>query len=178
MATVNLDPDFKEFLRSLTCAGVRFLVLGGYAVIHYGYGRVTGDLDVWIAIDPDNAGRVSLALQSFGGFPSSAVKPSIFTKRGKIFVFGRKPLRIDILTAPSGVEFDDCYARRLEVDWDGVTVPLIALKDLRVNKQSSGRHKDLADLSHLPATWPPEAPSPKRRRPRRKDEHRDPRSDH
>jgi hypothetical protein len=67
MAKVDLFPDFREFLESLNSNGVRYLLLGGYAVIHYGYRRATDDLDVWIAPDPENAQRLSRVLQEFGG---------------------------------------------------------------------------------------------------------------
>jgi predicted nucleotidyltransferase len=150
MAKVNLYPDFREFLESLNSAGVRYLVVGGYAVIHYGYPRTTNDLDVWIAADPANARRVSRVLQQFAGFPSGRVKPSMFQALGKVFIFGREPVRIDLLTGPDGVDFDQAYARRLVVNWDGVDVPLISLEDLKKNKAASGRAKDLADLDALP----------------------------
>jgi hypothetical protein len=52
MAKVDLFPDFRELLKSLNSVRVRYLVLGGYAVNHYGYRRATRDLDIWIAIDP------------------------------------------------------------------------------------------------------------------------------
>jgi predicted nucleotidyltransferase len=58
---------------------------------------------------------------------------------------------VDILTAASGVEFQDCYARRREVVWDGVRVPVISLDDLKANKIASRRKKDLADIEGLPA---------------------------
>jgi hypothetical protein len=61
MAKVDLFPDFRGFLESLNSNGVRYLLLGGYAVNHYGYRRATDDLDVWIAVDPENAERVSRA---------------------------------------------------------------------------------------------------------------------
>src|SRR2546423_1917132 len=73
MAKVNLFPDFKEFLESLNSGGVKYLLLGGYAVIHYGYRRATDDLDIWIAIDPGNAIRVAKVLREFGGFSARAV---------------------------------------------------------------------------------------------------------
>jgi hypothetical protein len=63
MAKVNLFPDSKEFLELPKCGGVRYLLLGGYAVVHHGYRRATDDLDIWIAIDPDNAGRVAKVLR-------------------------------------------------------------------------------------------------------------------
>jgi predicted nucleotidyltransferase len=165
MATVNLFPDFRELLESLNSAGVRYLILGGYAVIHYGYRRATDDLDIWIAIDSDNAQRVSRALQEFGGFAANKVKPSTFRAKGRVFVLGREPVRVDLLTEPSAVDFDACYSRKNIVDWDGVKVPLIAFEDLKVNKRASGRAKDLADLDNLPPSRPTKSSRPKRARP-------------
>jgi hypothetical protein len=150
MAKVDLFPDFRGFLESLNSNGVRYLLLGGYAVNHYGYRRATDDLDVWIAVDPDNAKRVSRTLQEFGGFSAAKVRPSMFLAEGKVFIFGREPVRIDVLTAPSGVDFEKSYARRKVVNWDGVSVPLISIADLKLNKKASGRPKDLADLENLP----------------------------
>lgn len=154
MAKVDLYPDFRAFLESLNSAGVRYLVLGGYAVIHYGHRRSTRDLDVWVSVDPANAAKVSDVLREFGGFPASQVKPSMFQVKGKVFIFGREPVRIDILTDPSELKFEDSYARRNVVDWDGLRVPLISFEDLKRNKAGSGRPKDLADLENLPKAPP------------------------
>ena len=74
----------------------------------------------------------------------------MFLAEGKIFIFGREPVRIDVVTAPSDVDFEQSYARRKEVNWDGVIVPLISFEDLKRNKAASGRAKDLADLENLP----------------------------
>ena len=161
---VDLFPDFREFLESLNSAKVEYLVLGGYAVIYYGYVRVTNDLDVWVTTTAKNAERVSRVLREFFGFQPEAVSPELFSEKGKVFVFGRKPVRIDILTGPSGVVFRDCYKRRNVVDWDGVKVPLIALSDLKQNKLASARAKDLADLQNLPPDLPPKKNQVSRRR--------------
>jgi predicted nucleotidyltransferase len=126
------------------------LVLGGYAVIFYGYQRVTKDLDLWISIDPANAQKVAQTLQEFAGFTQQQANQSMFKTRGKVFVVGCEPVRVDILTNVSALSFDDCYARREVVEWDGVKVPLISFDDLRHNKKASGRAKDLADLENLP----------------------------
>jgi predicted nucleotidyltransferase len=154
MAKVDLYPDFKEFLKSLNSAGVRYLLLGGYAVIYYGYRRTTDDLDIWIAVEPENTEKVSRVLQRFGGFPARAVKSSMLQERGKVFKFGREPVRIDLLTTPAGVDFDECYTRRHLSNWDGIQVPLISFEDLKRNKTASGREKDLADVKNLPPHWP------------------------
>ena len=162
MAKVNLFPDFKELLESLNSAGAKYLVVGGYAVIHYGYRRATDDLDIWIAIDPDNTAKVAKVLREFGGFSSAAVKPSLFQSEGKVFIFGREPVRVDILTSPDGLDFQSSYARRNTVVWDGINVPLISFEDLKVNKRRSGRAKDLADIENLPAKSPSGKRRPKR----------------
>ena len=121
---------------------------------------------MWIAVDPENSQRLSKVLQAFGGFPASKVKPSMFLQKGKVFVFGREPLRIDLLTSPSGIDFEESYTRLNVVTWDGIKVPLIAFEDLKRNKRASGRAKDLADLDNLPPKWPwkPSKPSKRRRK--------------
>lgn len=125
--------------------------MGGYAVNYHGYHRFTGDIDFWIAIDGENTRRISAALQRFG-FSGQIIKPEIFAEPGKVHMLGRTPIRIDILTGPSGVEFEECYARRIVDTLDDVEVSIISLADLRRNKLASGRDKDMLDLKQLPVT--------------------------
>src|SRR2546430_6443125 len=143
MAKVNLHRDFKGLLESLNLAGVKYLVLGGYAVIFYGYQRVTKDLDLWISTDPANAQKVAQTLQEFAGFTKQQANSRMFGTKGKVFVIGREPVRVDILTIASALSFDDCYARRQVVNWEGAEAPLISFDDLRQTKKASGRAKDL-----------------------------------
>ena len=146
MATIQLPPDFKEFLRLLNSNNVEYLLIGGYAVNYYGYARATADLDVWIALDPANAERVAQVLRAFGFERAEAVA---FLAPRKIIRMGVPPVRLEILTSISGVEFAECYAHRVEVDIDGVPVKLIQLDDLKRNKAASGRIKDRLDLEQL-----------------------------
>lgn len=146
---ISLDPNFKEFIELLNSQGVRYLLVGGYAVNFHGFHRFTADIDIWIATNLENASRVSLALQHFG-FSSHTVKAELFTEPGKVHMFGVKPVRVDLLTGPSGVEFEECYARRVIDNLDGVEVSIICLADLRRNKLASGREKDLLDVRQLP----------------------------
>lgn len=143
-----LNPDFKEFLQSLNNSGVRYLVIGGYAVAFHGHPRYTKDIDVWIDLSPDNARRVVAALDEFG-FGSLKLTPEKFLQPHKVFQLGLPPRRIDLLTSPAGVVFDDCHARRIEQTIGGVVVPFISLDDLKAAKKASGRHQDLADLENL-----------------------------
>ena len=146
MATIQLPPDFKEFLKLLNSNKVEYLVVGGYAVNYYGYPRATADLDIWIAIHSDNARRLTDVVRQFG---FAAVESTTFLEPRKVIRMGVPPVRLEILTSISGVEFQECYGRRVETDWDGVTVPLIDLPDLKRNKQATGRLKDLLDLEQL-----------------------------
>ena len=146
---IRLPPDFREFLNLLNSHRVEYLLIGGYAVGYHGYPRPTGDMDVWIAPSPENAARVAQAVVEFG-FPAEDVPVSLFTESGRIVRMGTPPMRLEIVTAISGVEFESCYVRRISVDIDGVPVKIIGLEDLKTNKKASGRHKDLNDLEQLP----------------------------
>ena len=146
---VELPKDFKEFLSLLRSHGVRYLLIGGYAVGYHGYPRATGDLDVWIAMEPENATRVVDVLREFG-FDTPQLAPGLFLQDQRIVRMGNVPLRIEITTAISGVSFEECYAARIEAVLDGVEVTLIDLAHLKANKRASGRHKDLMDLEQLP----------------------------
>lgn len=146
---IELPRDFSEFLKLLNDRGVRYLVIGGYAVGYHGYPRATNDLDVWIAIAPDNAARVVEALEDFG-FGSAELTTDLFLKEDSIIRMGLPPMRIEILTTISGVSFETCYQDRVEGVFGGTEVTLISLDDLKRNKRASGRYKDLDDLEHLP----------------------------
>lgn len=148
MATVHLPPDFKEFLRLLNSRQVEYLLIGGYAVGYYGYPRATADMDIWIAIQPENAEKVVKVLQEFG-FGVEELTPDLFLKEEQIVRMGMPPVRIEIFTTISGVNFEECYAARQVDVLDGVEVNLISLNHLKVNKKASGRYKDLNDLEYL-----------------------------
>ena len=149
MATIRLAPDFKEFLRLLCSAKIEYLLIGGYAVGHYGYPRATGDLDIWVATSHENAHRLVAALRQFG-FDVPELRAELFHEPGHVVRMGLPPVRLEILTSIDGVKFQDCYHRRLTAEIDGVEVEIIGLDDLKVNKKASGRHQDLDDLEHLP----------------------------
>jgi hypothetical protein len=147
MATIQLPPDFKEFLKLLNSSSVEYLVIGGYAVNVHGYARATADLDIWISIHPENARRVAQVLREFG---FAQAEPETFLRPCQVIRMGVPPVRLAILTSVSGVEFADCYARRLEAELDGIPINLIQLDDLKRNKLASGRLQDRLDLERLP----------------------------
>jgi len=146
---IELPPDFKEFLKLLSAHKVEYLLIGGYAVGYHGYPRATHDMDIWIAVYPENAKRVTSALREFG-FDLPELSPDLFLKNQSIVRMGVPPLQIEIATTISGVDFKECYRKRVTEVMDGIEVNLISLDQLKVNKRASGRHKDLDDLEHLP----------------------------
>jgi hypothetical protein len=91
--------------------------------------------------------KVIAALAEFG---FTGVEPGLFAKDKQVLRMGVPPLRIELLTGVSGLEFADCYAARLVASLGEVEVSLISLEDLKINKAASGRYKDLNDLEHLP----------------------------
>lgn len=149
MATIHLPADFKEFLQLLNAHEVEYLLIGGYAVGYYGYPRATVDMDIWVAINPQNAQQVVTTLKSFG-FDLPELNENLFLQEDQVIRMGVPPMRLEILTSISGVEFEACYAERVVDEIDGVAVNLISLAHLKQNKLASGRYKDLNDLENLP----------------------------
>jgi hypothetical protein len=145
---MELDPDLSEFIGCCVARDVRFLVVGGYAVAAHGHPRYTKDLDVWVWVDAANADRLLAALDDFG-FGSVGLAAEDFTRPGSVVQLGHPPKRIDLLTTIDGVEFDECWSRRVEIDVSGTTTAFIDLDDLIRNKRASGRLQDLADVEAL-----------------------------
>lgn len=143
-----LNQDFKEFIQSFNDNGVRYLVVGGYAVALHGYPRYTKVMDVWVEMTDENASKIVKALDQFG-FGALDLKASDFTVPDQIIQLGYPPRRIDILTTLPGVEFSVCFPSHITVDIDDVLVNFIDLENLKRNKKATGRHQDLADLENL-----------------------------
>ena len=149
MATIRLPQDFKDFLKLLNAHEVRYLLIGGYAVGYHGYPRATADMDIWVAIHPDNAERIVAVLRAFG-FDVPELSTELFLKENQIVRMGVPPVRLKVTTSISGVEFEACYRERVAVVLDNVEVNLISLEHLKINKKTSSRYKDLNDLENLP----------------------------
>lgn len=150
MATILLPTDFKEFLQLLNEHQVEYLLIGGYAVGYHGYPRTTGDRGVWVARHEQNARRVVAALEAFGFGEATGASAEVFLKPDQVVRMGNPPLRVELLTGVSGVDFAACFARRIVAVLESVPVNFISLDDLKANKAASGRTKDLNDLKHLP----------------------------
>lgn len=147
--TIRLHHDFKEFLRLLAANDVRYLLVGGYAVGFYGYPRPTGDLDIWVSNMVQNAEKLVLVLREFG-FATPELTSGLFAQEKSIVRMGVPPFKLEIITFIDGAKFDECYSERNVAEIDGVSVSLISLRHLKINKQASGRPKDINDLNNLP----------------------------
>lgn len=145
---ISLDPDFLEFIDCCIERDVRFLIVGGWAMAAHGHARATKDIDVWMWLEPNNAARMVSAIEDFG-FGSAGLTPEDLLDPSAVFVMGREPKRVDVLPAIDGVEFEQCWANRVQVDCGGTTVPFISKNDFVTNKRASGRPQDLADVDRL-----------------------------
>ena len=144
----SLNPDYRDMLSCFIDAGVELLVVGAYAVGAYSVPRATGDIDLWVRPNGDNAARVIAALRAFGA-PIGEVSARDFAVAGATLQIGVAPRRIDILTEIDGVGFEEAWSRKGMLRLDGLEVPVISKAHLLQNKRATGRRKDLADIALL-----------------------------
>ena len=143
--------DYKGLLFAFHAHGVRYLVVGGYAVIYHAQPRFTRDIDLFIQADPANAQAIYAALASFGA-PLEGIRPEDFAERGSFFRFGRDPHGFDILSDIPGVDFESAWERRVEGVIDpqsGLKAFFISATDLIASKLAAGRPQDLADAEAI-----------------------------
>lgn len=143
-----INKDFREFIELLNKHGVKYLVVGGYAVAFHGHPRYTKDLDVWIWLEEQNAQKIIDVLQDFG-FAGLQFNREDFLNPDNVIQLGQPPNRIDLLTGLSGVDFKECYDKKNVITINDLEINIIDLDSLRRNKKASGRFQDLADLENL-----------------------------
>jgi hypothetical protein len=127
---VKINSDYRDLLKSLNATGVRYLIVGGYAVMIYSEPRYTKDLDIWIDPSPANA-------------QADFTVPEVF------YQIGIDPVRIDVQTSIPGMEFGPAWQRKLEVDFGGEPGYVISRDDLLVSKRASRRARDRKDARRL-----------------------------
>ena len=143
-------PDFREFLLALNTNKVRYLLVGGYAVIFHGYSRTTGDMDIWLDRTEENYSNLVEAFKEFK-MPifDMSLENFLSVDHFEVFRFGRKPVAIDIMVKMADLDFSQCYERVILFEDDGITVPVINIQDLITAKKAAGRNKDMDDIEHL-----------------------------
>lgn len=143
--------DYKDLFSAFRSRGVKYLVVGGFAVIYHSQPRFTKDIDLFIKADSENAKATYSALAAFGA-QLQGIGWEDFIDRNSFFRFGREPQGFDILPAIPGVEFDAAWERRIEVVIDpatGMIANFISADDLIASKLASGRTRDLADVEDI-----------------------------
>lgn len=145
---MSVSSDFKDLLRLFNDYHVKYLIIGGYAVIKYTEPRYTKDLDLWIRADQDNAAAVFQALREFGA-PLAGMTADDFAHEGYFYQMGVPPVRVDILMSIPGLAFDAAWVNRVEADFDEIPVTFISRVDLIVSKLAAGRPQDLIDADSL-----------------------------
>ena len=146
--TMFINSDFTDLLNLFNEYKVKYLVIGGYAIIQYAEPRYTIDLDLWISIEEKNAASVFYALKSFGA-PLANLSEVDFAEEGYFYQMGVPPMRVDILMGIPGLDFEIAWKNRNTIDFDGTLVPFISKQDLILAKQASGRPQDLIDADLL-----------------------------
>ena len=146
-----VNSDFSDLLRLFNGNNVKYLVIGGYAVIQYAEPRYTKDLDLWISTDVANAKAVFRALKEFGA-PLADLTEDDFAEEGYFYQMGVPPVRVDVLMGIPGLSFAEAWQRRVNVDFDDLSVSFIGKQDLITVKLASGRPQDLLDAKQLQQT--------------------------
>ena len=145
---MKINSDFKDLLRSFNASGVRYLIVGGYAVMVHTEPRYTKDLDVWIEPTESNARLMIAALDEFGA-PTRKILPSDFTEPDVFFQIGIEPVRIDIMSSVPGLDFQRAWNRKLIVDFGGESAPVLCRNDVLKSKVAAGRVRDQRDVKKL-----------------------------
>lgn len=145
---MDLAPDFNEFIGSLNAHSVEFLIVGAHALAFHGAPRFTGDLDLLIRPTADNASRVLTAVRAFG-FPVETLQPADLTDPRRILEMGIEPVQIHVMSAISGVTWEDAWRTRASGTCGEHAVSFLGRDAFLRNKRAAARPKDLADIDAL-----------------------------
>jgi hypothetical protein len=145
---MEIPKDFKELLELFNAHKVEYLIVGGYALAFYGAPRFTGDIDLLVKADSENAKHILSALDEFG-FGSLDLSEADFTLPNNVIQLGVPPVRVDIMTSLTAVGWEKAEADRVQADYGDTPTYFISKADFITNKRALGRKKDLADLEAL-----------------------------
>lgn len=146
-----MNSDFKDLLQSLHEFEVHYLIVGGYAVIHYAQPRYTKDIDIWLKPSAENAKKLMHAFAHFG-IPLSGVTQEDFSTEGTQFSIGVPPCEIDFLTSIPGLNFSPAWQNKETCTSNDFPAHYVSKQDLITAKKTAGRPQDLADIDELQRT--------------------------
>ena len=143
-----MNSDFKELLQKFNEHKVEYMIVGGYAAIHYSQPRYTKDLDIWVRPARDNARRIAKAFAEFG-LPMHNFTLDDLANEGFQFFVGVSPVAFDFLTTITGLQFDTAWENREPSDQDGISIWYVSKEDLITAKKAVGRDQDLHDIDEI-----------------------------
>ncbi len=146
-----LNLDYKEMLSTLLEEKVEFILVGAYAMAIHGFPRATGDIDIFVRPNSENAKKLFKALARFGA-PLQGVREADFEKEGTIFQIGVPPRRIDVITMIDAVSFESAWQDKIIVKIANLKIPVLSKAKMIVNKSATGRKKDALDVETLKQT--------------------------
>jgi len=146
MGKMQLPEEFKEFINLLNKNGVKYLLLGGWAVGYYSNPRATKDIDFLVYIDKLNLKKLE---KVFYDFKAPAINIEILKENKGYLFIGSPPLRIEVISNADGINIKDCYKRKNIIEIDDTKINIISKEDLIKNKKSTNRLKDHADAEAL-----------------------------
>ena len=146
--TMEVQPDFRDLFELLNKHEVEYLIVGGYALAFHGAPRYTGDIDIFVRPDPENAQRILQALAAIG-FQFADLTADDFQNPNKVVQLGVPPVRVDLLTSITGVSWDEAAEHMESGHFGDVPVHYIGRAQYIANKRAAGRKKDLADIEAL-----------------------------
>lgn len=145
---MEIQKDFKELLELFNAHKVEYVIVGSYALAFHGAPRFTGDIDLLVKPDTGNAGKILVALKDFG-FGSLNLCEEDFVHIGNVIQLGVPPVRIDIMTSLTGIDWEKAQAGKIVGNYGGVAVCFLGRNEFISNKRAVGRKKDLADIEAL-----------------------------
>lgn len=148
---MEIQSDYRELFGLFNTHNIRYIIVGSYALAFHGAPRYTGDIDILVKPDPENAINIMKALNDFG-FGSVGLTESDFISPDKIIQLGYPPVRIDLITSISGVDWDTAEQGCVQGQYGEILVRYLGKKEFILNKRSTNRKKDLADLEALGET--------------------------
>jgi hypothetical protein len=154
MKASHFSPDIQEFLELLSKYTVKYVIVGGEAVIYHGHVRLTGDVDFFYETSSENVLNLFRALDEFwkGDIPGAST-PEELMEPGIILQFGVPPNRIDLVSKIDDVSFDEAWRNKatsyMDIQDQKIPLHFIGLDELIRNKEILGRPRDLEDLKYL-----------------------------
>jgi predicted nucleotidyltransferase len=144
------NDDFRDFITALNKHEVRYVLVGGYAVILNNYRRTTGDMDIWVETTAPNFEKLIDAFLHFG-LPTTTFTKKDFLENDslEVFTFGKPPVCIDIMKVVKGCSFDETFDQADIYEEDGLRIRFINFENLVKAKLAAGRNKDLDDVEKM-----------------------------